>query len=116
MESKEQIERARKFWESHHKRTEIFTSVCDERERQVKKWGIEDHCPADWCMILGEEVGEVNKAALESKFEGKSIEEYRKELIQTAAVCFSMIECLDRQTNNEFAEHFEKENRFNIKI
>ncbi|EKO51299.1 hypothetical protein LEP1GSC131_2064 [Leptospira kirschneri str. 200802841] len=51
-------------------------------------------------MILGEEVGEVQKAALESyfRYEGKNHDysEYRNELIQVAAVAISMIECFDR--------------------
>lgn len=94
----EQVERGVKFWHVQIKRIEIFESVCNERERQDEKWGVQNHEPADWCMILGEEIGEVNKAALEAKFEGKDISEYRKELIQSAAVIFSMIECLDRNS------------------
>jgi hypothetical protein len=94
----EQVERGVKFWHVQNKRIEIFEYVCNERERQDEKFGVQNHEPADWCMILGEEIGEVNKAALEAKFEGKDISEYRKELIQSAAVIFSMIECLDRNS------------------
>ena len=72
-------------------------SLCDEvlteRERQDEKWGEQNHDEFKWLAILGEEVGEVNKAALESK-----PDEYRAELIQVAAVAMAMIECHDRQT------------------
>jgi NTP pyrophosphatase (non-canonical NTP hydrolase) len=74
----------------------IFLEIEVEREKQDAKWGEQNHAPNDWCMILGEEVGEVNKAALEAKFGGKSLREYRQELIQTASVAIAMIECFDR--------------------
>ena len=72
---------------------EIFT----ERMAQDNKWGEQNHWPAVWCMILGEEVGEVNKAALEAWAQDKGYEEYRKELIQVAAVACAAVESLDRQ-------------------
>ena len=72
-------------------------SLCDEvlveRERQDEEWGEQNHYSFKWLAILGEEVGEANKAALESK-----PDEYRAELIQVAAVAMAMIECHDRQT------------------
>lgn len=78
----------------------ILLEVQIEREKQDTKWGEQNHSPADWCMILGEEVGEVNKAALEAKFGGKNLREYRKELIQVAAVAIAMVECFDRNDIN----------------
>ena len=98
----------------------IFKEIELERKQQDEKFGKQDHAPIEWCAILGEEVGEVNKAALEAHFgyeiptpagayfskSGNSSErkrfhlnEYRKELIQVAAVAVSMIQCLD--SNNE---------------
>ena len=37
-----------------------------ERARQDAKFGIQDHDPFKFCVILGEEVGEVNKAVLDA--------------------------------------------------
>ncbi|WP_061215745.1 MazG-like family protein [Leptospira santarosai] len=78
----------------------IFKEISEEREKQDLKFGSQNHHPVEWCMILGEEVGEVQKAALESyfRYEGKNHDysEYRKELIQVAAVAISMIESYDR--------------------
>lgn len=84
----------------------IFNDIKDERERQDKKWGEQNHAPIEWCAILGEEVGEVNKAALEDHFShGKmNLKNYREELIQVAAVAIAMIECLDRNTDDGVAK------------
>lgn len=87
---------------------EIFNEVFRERFNQDLKWGVQNHDPFAWSAILSEEVGEMNKAILDSstliggKFaispnllsSGKDC--YRQELIQIAAVAISMIECLDR--------------------
>lgn len=93
---------------------EITKSVLDEvlaeRVKQDAKWGQQDHLPIEYCAILGEEVGEVNKAALEAHFGYPYGEEkagstaakmlhfmdYRMELIQVAAVAISMVESYDR--------------------
>lgn len=69
----------------------IFKEIKGERESQDKKWGKQLHHPIMWCAILGEEVGEVNKAALEDNWD-----EYKNELIQVAAVAVAMVECLER--------------------
>lgn len=96
----------------------IFGEIMEERQRQDRKFGSNrSHTPAEWLMILGEEVGEVNKAALEAHFgyplsadrEGTPKErvelhfkEYRKELIQVAAVAVAMLESHDRAFNTVF--------------
>jgi NTP pyrophosphatase (non-canonical NTP hydrolase) len=91
---------------------EIFKEIAKERDRQNKKFGEQNHHPFKWLAILGEEVGEVNKAVLEANFLNhdpndpnglcpKKLTEYRKELIEVAAVAVSMIQSLDR---NEFGK------------
>ncbi len=77
-------------------REDVFNEINQERIKQDLKWGEQNHAPADWLMILGEEVGEVNKAALEAKFGSSTLREYREELVQVAAVTVAMIECFDR--------------------
>ena len=69
----------------------IIKEIIEERERQDKKWGEQNHHPHIWLTILGEEFGEANKAILE-----KYLLDYRDELIQIAAVCIAAIESLDR--------------------
>jgi NTP pyrophosphatase (non-canonical NTP hydrolase) len=81
---------------------EIAAAVYCERIEQNRKWGQQNHAPIEWCAILGEEVGEVQKATLETHFAKQhgvpenDYTNYRKELIQVAAVVFAMIESLDR--------------------
>lgn len=103
----------------------VLKEISDERENQELKWGEQNHSPAEWLMILGEEVGEANKAALQSHFnyplpgEGFALDdlcssterrqsrwnsEYRKELIQVAAVAVAMIESFDRSQRKEQKE------------
>lgn len=87
----------------------VLDEVFKERIEQEAKWGEQNHCPYVWLTILGEEVGEANKAVLESTLfaqgrkirisKEKLIENkgcYREELIQIAAVAVAMVECLDR--------------------
>jgi NTP pyrophosphatase (non-canonical NTP hydrolase) len=75
----------------------VLGEVYAERKRQTDKWGVQNHRPADYLMILGEEFGEVSRAALEHHFHGAALENYREELVQVAAVAVAMIECYDRQ-------------------
>ena len=103
----------------------VLLEVLEERKRQDDKWKQQNHPPIEYCAILGEEVGEVNKSALEGHFgypykaigqDGYTVRydpsteeaklahyrEYRKELIQVAAVAVAMFESLDRnELNNQ---------------
>lgn len=79
----------------------IFKEIEAERQRQDAKWGEQNHHPMEWLAILGEEVGEVNKAALETYFmydhkAAQDYSEYRKELVQVAAVAVKMIQNIDQ--------------------
>lgn len=71
-------------------------SVSMERLRQDQKFGQQDRSPADWLVILMEEVGEFSKAYLDHRFGGKDPREIRNELVQVAAAAMAMIECCDR--------------------
>ena len=62
--------------------------IINERTLQDKKWGKQNHSSFVWLAILGEEVGEANKAILQSNY-------YRNEMIQVASVALAAIESLD---------------------
>lgn len=87
----------------------IISQIVKERKRQTKIWGEQNHDIPVWCTILGEEVGEVNKAAWELYFSsiiGKQpkvnkISELRTELIQVAAVSIQIIEYIDRNIKSK---------------
>ena len=72
-------------------KNEIIQLIINERDRQDNKWGEQNHTAYKWLAILGEEVGEVNKAVLEDNYS-----EVIEELIQIGAVAVAMIESLER--------------------
>ena len=77
-----------------------LNNVIYERKSQDAKWGEQNHKPSTWLMILGEEVGEANKAVLESmingKFQDDLVMKYRDEMVQVAAVALAAVEAFDR--------------------
>jgi hypothetical protein len=81
--------------------TAALADVVNERLRQDRKWGEQNHINLQWNIILGEEYGEVQKALVEDEFRGLSVasrsDEIREELVQTAAVALAWIECIDRR-------------------
>jgi NTP pyrophosphatase (non-canonical NTP hydrolase) len=70
---------------------DIIELILRERRKQDDKWGEQNHDVYKWLAILGEEVGEANKAALED-----SRNDLINELIQIGAVTVAMIESLKR--------------------
>ena len=70
---------------------DVVSSILIERQKQDDKWGAQNHDVYKWLAILGEEVGEANKAALED-----SRDDLINELIQIGAVTVAMIESLKR--------------------
>ena len=72
----------------------ILDEVAKERWRQLQLWGEQFHEPDRWLAILMEEVGETAQAQNEQKRA-----EYRKEMIQVAAVAVAAIEALDKQND-----------------
>lgn len=63
-----------------------------ESERQLKKWGIQDHSPFEWMAYITEEVGELAKAISEFEYRKGSREEISKEAIQVATLCLKLVE------------------------
>lgn len=78
-------------------RDNVFKDINLERDRQDNKWGVQKHDPFTWMTVLGEEYGEACQASLQAHFGiNKSLDNYREELIQVAAVAVAAIECLDK--------------------
>jgi NTP pyrophosphatase (non-canonical NTP hydrolase) len=97
----------------------VLDEIATERSRQDSKFGAQNHDPATWVVILGEEYGEVCKEVCEARFALEAIRgehqrgdyagaglaqqshinflrKTREELVQVAAVAVAMIESLDR--------------------
>ena len=72
---------------------QILKAIEVERKNQDDKWGEQNHNIFKWLAILGEEVGEANKSALE-----ENSEELVEELIQISAVSVAMLESIYRNS------------------
>lgn len=79
------------------KTDQILQAIFDERQRQKAKWGHMERrvenptsCPFWKGNVLGEEMGEVNKAVVEEDKEAT-----RKELIHVAAVAVAWLESIE---------------------
>lgn len=82
---------------------DVILSMIEERQRQHAKWGEQNHDPVVWLAILGEEVGELCQAVLETRFDNGPKERakgghknMRAEAVQVMAVAEAFIEHLDR--------------------
>jgi len=51
---------------------QIFEMMQEENLRQINKWGIQDHSPFEWLVILMEEVGELSQAILTTEWGGEA--------------------------------------------
>jgi len=80
----------------------VLVEINQERKRQNRMYGRQNLLPFQWLTILGEEYGEVCKAALEAWLDRTKDSTpweagYRYELIHVAAVAAAMAECYDRR-------------------
>lgn len=74
--------------------TTLIPRVETENDRQIEKWGVQDHSPFIWIVIAAEEFGELNKAILENHFQPYKVtpRDVIKEAIQTATLCLKIAE------------------------
>ncbi len=76
---------------------EVLAMVKEERARQEKKWGEQNHDPYKWITIISEELGESARQALELQHESsESLDKLASELIQVSASAVAAVECLNR--------------------
>lgn len=66
--------------------------ILEERKKQFEKWGDQRHNVSFWLVILGEEFGEMCKAALHTIFGGEESGKFQSECIQMTAVGFQILE------------------------
>ncbi len=85
--------------------TPILMKILQERERQDKKWGEQNHNDLGWLAILIEEVGEVARCNCETSLTTDLSDDYKEhwerhtdlELVQVAAVALAWLECRARR-------------------
>jgi len=70
--------------------------IREERKRQDKKWGFQNHNLFEWLAILMEEVGELSQAGLECRRTIKPATFIEQEAVHVAAVAFAILEQIER--------------------
>ena len=73
---------------------EVLSDVFDETERQIKKWGYQEHIFEAWKAILEEEFAEMKTEVIVCKKDGY------EEGVQVAAVMLSWLRDLKARRNN----------------
>jgi NTP pyrophosphatase (non-canonical NTP hydrolase) len=63
-----------------------------ENDRQVAKWGIQDHSSFEWLTFLMEEAGELAEAISEYEYRGGHSTAAYKEAIQVATLALKVAE------------------------
>jgi len=74
----------------------VVTDALKELRRAEGVWGEQNHDIFTHLSIVGEELGEVHKAALQARFEGKSQAHIRYEAVQLAAMALGLLLRIDR--------------------
>lgn len=69
---------------------EALDMIASEDEAQREKWGVQYHYLAKWCLILGEEVGELNKAILEYFVGNDTLTQVVREAVQVATLALKI--------------------------
>lgn len=81
------------YWDFQFK--DLFQEVLLERVRQDHKFGKRTQHSMIWHTILSEETGEVAREICDSGFAWKPESNYRKELIEAAAVALAAVQDYD---------------------
>ncbi len=77
-----------------------------ELKKAKEKWPVFYSDIIHAVSVMNEEAGESIQAALDYTYDGGSIENVRKELTQTAAMCFRCLENIEKmQTNKHLLTH-----------
>lgn len=72
--------------------------MLSERRRQDRLFGQQNHDPAWWMVILGEEFGEMSQAVCDSRWKdvNTGLRDAVREAEQVAAVAIAFIQCMKR--------------------
>jgi NTP pyrophosphatase (non-canonical NTP hydrolase) len=87
----------------------VAAEIQAEIDRAVRKFPTWPTDPLHALAVLGEEYGELNKAVLQLTYEpskaGSSVQEVRKEAIQTAAMALRFVMSLDKYQYGGCEQH-----------
>jgi hypothetical protein len=71
---------------------QILNEILAERERQDRKWGEQNHPPAIWMLVLGEEVGEAGYETASIRDGAEEIVNTIRELDAAGQLCESLLD------------------------
>lgn len=78
-------------------------NVLEERRNQDEQWGVSDHDPQFWSLILSKHAGRLTSKALDwgamvgyDSEEFYAIMEFRDQAVKVAAIALAIVECIDR--------------------
>lgn len=114
---------------------DVIKEVVQERMRQLKKWGVQDRSMEMWMCILMEEVGEANREVVDYVCENRPkwdkeedslidfnevqksrLGNFRKEMVQVAAVAVQVIEWFDRVHGGDIREGIDGLYRYKAEV
>lgn len=77
--------------------SEALYMIASEDVAQREKWGSQSRSLAKWCLILGEEVGELNKAILEYLAGNETLTRIVREAVQVSTLALKIAWMCRRQ-------------------
>lgn len=75
---------------------DCIISIDEEDERQLAKWGFQEHNIFEWLAYLTEEIGEVNRAVMEYVYRQGNKKDIEKEAIQVATLAIKIKQMVGR--------------------
>ena len=80
---------------------QLYNMIGEENDRQLQKWGIQNHTPFEWLTYTTEELGELACAISEAEYRGGKPEDVAKEAIQVATLSLKIAEMYLRFTSKK---------------
>ncbi len=88
----------------------ILAEVAAERRNQDEQWGVSDHAPDLWALIVAKHAGRLAADALDfgdlDGGDGRdgeaylALQQFRERCVKVAAICVAAVESIDRASAN----------------
>lgn len=75
---------------------EAMSMIWGEHNRQINKWGFQEHDIYKWLCFLMEETGELSESIAEHDFRKGSLESIKSEAVQTATLAIKIAYMVDK--------------------
>ena len=87
----------------------VLAEVAAERQRQDEQWGVSDHAPDLWALLVAKHAGRLAGDALDLGDLGDdgqgpdaylATRQFRERCLKVAAICVAAVESIDRANAN----------------